>query len=135
MELSAKLEDRFGFRADRVADTLGELWALGERPVNPEAADRAAGVWNAPPSHDGPTVILAETLAEAFVRRALSATGRRGRGRQALGRAAYRKLLAAPDLLAALVGRLPDDSSASCCRPRWRADMMFFGLHLAENCR
>ena len=30
MDLALHIEDRFGFRSDRVADTLGELWALAE---------------------------------------------------------------------------------------------------------
>ena len=30
MDLALHIEDRFGFRSDRVADTLGELWALAK---------------------------------------------------------------------------------------------------------
>src|SRR5208283_2416003 len=30
MDLAMQIEDRYGFRSDRVADTLGELWALAE---------------------------------------------------------------------------------------------------------
>ena len=30
MDLAMHIEDRFGFRSDRVADTLGELWALAD---------------------------------------------------------------------------------------------------------
>ena len=52
MDAALRIEDRFGFRSDRVAETLGELWALAEgllpassarRPPVPEA-------WNRPPS-------------------------------------------------------------------------------------
>ena len=51
MDLALHIEDRFGFRSDRVADTLGELWALAEGQlstggrqvrVGPGGVERAA---------------------------------------------------------------------------------------------
>jgi long-chain-fatty-acid--[acyl-carrier-protein] ligase len=47
MDLALHIEDRFGFRSDRVADTLGELWALAEGQLStsrpqPHGAHRPA---------------------------------------------------------------------------------------------
>ena len=41
MDLALHIEDRFGFRSDRVAETLGELWALADGQLSAGAARRA----------------------------------------------------------------------------------------------
>ncbi|MEI8372645.1 MAG: AMP-binding protein [Planctomycetota bacterium] len=73
MDLALHIEDRFSFRSDRVADTLGELWALAEGQLStsgnkPESVPAA---WSVPPSNQEEPAVLGETLAEAFVRRVL----------------------------------------------------------------
>ncbi len=73
MDLALHIEDRFGFRSDRVADTLGELWALaeGQLSAGAENVEAAPAAWNAPPGSQDPPAMLGETLGEAFVRRVL----------------------------------------------------------------
>ena len=43
MDLALHIEDRFGFRSDRVADTLGELWALAEGQLSSRRKEVRAG--------------------------------------------------------------------------------------------
>ena len=43
MDLALHIEDRFGFRSDRVADTLGELWALAEGQLSTGAEKTRIG--------------------------------------------------------------------------------------------
>ncbi len=73
MDLALHIEDRFGFRSDRVADTLGELWALAEGQLSTSGAnvELAPAAWNVPPSDQEAPAVLGETLAEAFLRRVL----------------------------------------------------------------
>ena len=73
MDLALHIEDRFGFRSDRVADTLGELWALAEGQLSTggTATEPAPAAWNVPPSNKEDPAVLGETLVEAFVRRVL----------------------------------------------------------------
>ena len=51
MDLALQIEDRFGFRSDRVAATVGELWALAEGRLggSGEAAAPAPPAWSRPP--------------------------------------------------------------------------------------
>jgi len=66
MDIALEIEDRFGFRSDRVAHTLGELWALAEGLVasSGEAEAPVPALWNRPPGAERPTDVLAETIAE-----------------------------------------------------------------------
>ena len=56
MDIALEIEDRFGFRSDRVADTLGELWALAEGQLTGRrrAGTSRAAAWSRPPSTHGP---------------------------------------------------------------------------------
>ena len=89
MDLALHIEDRFGFRSDRVADTLGELWALaeGQFSTGGKQVESAPAAWNVPPSDKERPAVLGETLAEAFVRRVLKnpddVVGRRSHFRRA----------------------------------------------------
>ena len=51
MDLALHIEDRFGFRSDRVADTLGELWALAEGQLSAGGSKMppAPAAWTVPP--------------------------------------------------------------------------------------
>ncbi len=132
MDIALAIEDRFGFRSDRVANTLGELWALAEgllarsddtRPV-PKA-------WNRPPSTMGPTDIPAETLPEAFLRRALRHAADVAVADPMSGVLTYRKLLVATGLMGRRFMRLPGDAVGVLLPASVAADVVFFGLHRA----
>jgi len=73
MDLALHIEDRFGFRSDRVAETLGELWALAEGQLSADGSETESApvAWNVPPSNKEDPAVFCETLAEAFVRRVL----------------------------------------------------------------
>ncbi len=71
MDLQLAVERRFGFTADETPLTVGQVWALAQgiarkgptRPPPPE--------WFRPPATREPVEIVGQTLAEAFVHRAL----------------------------------------------------------------
>jgi len=133
MDVALKIEDRFGFRSDRVANTLGELWALAEgliaglrRPIPPPPP-----AWHAPPSAPGPVDVLADTLAEAFVRRALAHPGDVAAADQLSGVLTYRKLLVAAHLMGRRFRQLPGEAIGVLLPSSVAADLVFFGLHLA----
>ncbi len=72
MDVALEIEDRFGFRSDRVAETIGQMWALAAGQADrPETAlAPVPEAWHRGPSTTG-VEVLAETIAEAFVRRFL----------------------------------------------------------------
>lgn len=133
MEVALAVEDRFGFRSDRVPETLGELWALAEgvlrdRTVGPE---RPPPLWERPPSDPSPHEILAETLAEAFVRRALRQIDDPAVADELSGVLSYRRLLVGASLLAEKFRELPGEAVGVMLPASVAADVVFFGLHIA----
>ena len=133
MDMALKLEDRFGFRSDRVAETLGELWALAEGLLggSGEAALEAPKVWNRPPGTLGPTDVLAETMAEAFVRRALQNPNDVAVADRLSGALTYRKMLVATGLMAKRFAALSGDAIGVLLPASVAADIVFFALHRA----
>ena len=102
MDLALHIEDRFGFRSDRVADTLGELWALAEGQLSAggDKTESAPAAWNVPPSNQEEPAVLGETLAEAFVRRVLKNPDDVVAADRISGVLSYRKMYVAARLMA-----------------------------------
>ena len=73
MDLALQIEDRFGFRSPQVATSVGELWAVAEGLVaaTDDVGASVPALWRKPPPTTKPVTILADTIPEAFVRRAL----------------------------------------------------------------
>jgi len=133
MDTALRIEDRFGFRSDRVAETLGELWALAEGLL-PASSGEPAPVpeaWNRPPSDSGPAKILAETLAEAFVRRALTHPDDVAIADRLSGVLTYRKLLVGTRLLSKRIQDIPGDAIGVMLPASVAVDIVFFSLHMA----
>lgn len=132
MDIALEIEDRFRFRSDRVADTLGELWALAEgQLVGGEGPQRVPKTWSRPPSTMEPPDVLAETLAEALVRRALAHPGAVAVADGLSGALSYRKVLVATRLLGRRLGSLPGEAIGVLLPASVAADLVFFSLHTA----
>ena len=132
MDLALQIEDRFGFRSDRVAQTLGELWALAEGQLSSSgAALEAPELWHKPPSTLDPTEVLAETMAEAMVRRALKHLDDVAIADRVSGVLTYRKLLVGTQLMAKRFGQLPGEAIGVLLPASVAADLVFFALHRA----
>jgi len=133
MDTALRIEDRFSFRSDRVAETLGELWALAEGllPASAGAPAPVPEAWNRPPSDVQPSKILAETLAEAFVRRALAHPGDVAVADRLAGVLTYRKLLVGTWLLSKRMREIPGDAIGVMLPASVAVDLVFFSLHMA----
>jgi long-chain-fatty-acid--[acyl-carrier-protein] ligase len=149
MDLAFHIEDRFGFRSDRVADTLGELWALaeGQFSAGGNKTGPAPAAWNVPPSDKEELAVLGETLAEAFVRRVLKDPDDVVAADRLSGVLSYRKLYVGARLMAKRFRELQSIQHTPCAASNGTrsvpdtvgvllpgsvaADVVFFGLHLA----
>jgi len=132
MEVALAIEDRFSFRSDRVPNTLGELWALAEGLVSGgETAARVPALWVRPRRWAGRHDVLAETIGEAFVRRALGQPGDVAAADGLSGALTYRRLLVGARLLAGCFRGLPGQAVGVMLPASVAADLAFFGLHLA----
>jgi long-chain-fatty-acid--[acyl-carrier-protein] ligase len=116
MDLALHIEDRFGFRSDRVADTLGELWGLaeGQLTTGENKTQPAPAAWNVPPTCKDPPAVLGETLAEAFVRRVLKQPDDVVAADQMSGVLSYRKLYVAARLMSKRFQALQSSRHTPC---------------------
>ena len=133
MDIALKIEDRFGFHSDRVADTLGELCALAEGLLTGtgDDAEPAPDAWEQPPRAVEPIEIPGQSIAEALVRRVLAHPDDVAVADRISGVLTYRKLLVGAQLLGKRLGRLEGDSIGVLLPASVAADVVFFGLHLA----
>jgi long-chain-fatty-acid--[acyl-carrier-protein] ligase len=132
MEIALALEDRFGFRSDRVAETLGELWALADgRLTDGGAVAPIPETWKRPSGTGEPLEVLGETLAEAFVRRALRNADDVAAADPISGVLTYRRLLVGARLMARRFAKLPGDAVGVILPASVAADLVFFALHMA----
>src|SRR5207249_2900336 len=109
MEVSLSVERRFGFHGDLVPTTLGQLYALAAGLVQREPPRPPPAAWFRPPP-DTPVEILGETVAEAFVNRALADRGAVACADDRSGVMTYEKLLVGAVLMSRRFAALPGDN-------------------------
>jgi long-chain-fatty-acid--[acyl-carrier-protein] ligase len=133
MDIALVIEDRFGFRSDQVAETLGQLWELaaGLQTGGNGTPAAAPEAWRRAHSRSGANEVLAETLAEAFVRRALAHPRELAVADRISGALTYRRLLVGARLLGKRLKRTPGDAVGVMLPASVAADVVFFALHLA----
>ena len=134
MDLALKIEQQFGFRSDAVVDTLGQLWALadgrlstGEAVAGPAAVPAA---WFAP-ARGGAPRLLADTMAEGFVRRAIAGPDLPAVADAVSGVLGGRRLLVAAALMARRFAAYPESHVGVMLPASAAADIVFFALHMA----
>ena len=133
MDLTLQIEDRFGFRSPQVATSVGELWAVAEGLVaaTDDAGASVPALWRKPPRTTKPVAILADTIPEAFVRRALEDPAEPCVADRLSGTLDYRRMLVGAQLMADHFRSLPGDAVGVLLPASVGADLAFFGLHLA----
>jgi acyl-CoA synthetase (AMP-forming)/AMP-acid ligase II/1-acyl-sn-glycerol-3-phosphate acyltransferase/acyl carrier protein len=144
MELALRIEQQFGFRSSTVVSTLGELWALADGklsdgdgglgpldvPKSWYAATKATPSSKRPPS-DPRRWLLASTVAEAFVLRALERPEQVAAADGLSGAVSYRRMLVGAVLMARRFAKLPEEHVGVMMPASVAADIVFFALHLA----
>ena len=129
MDLALKIEEQFTFRSDQVVDSLGELWALadGQLASANESSRAAPAAWTRHLANNGTSresnifqpVVLAETIAAAFVRQALTTPEQVIVADDLSGALNYRRMLVGARLLARRLARLGEANVGLMLRPRW----------------
>ena len=139
MELALRIEQQFGFRSSTVVSTLGELWALADGKLSDGDGGLApldvSKSWFAP-SQEQPRAeprrwLLASTVAEAFVRRALERPDQVAAADGLSGAVSYRRMLVGAVLMARRFAKLPEEHVGVMMPASVAADIVFFALHLA----
>ncbi len=133
MDLALRIEQQFGFRSSAVASTLGQLWALadGKLQQGPTAPAKAPDAWIATETNKQPPQILAETIAAAFVRRALAELDNVAAADGLSGVLKYRRMLVGSTLMSKRFKELPQQHIGVMLPASIAADIVFFAAHLA----
>ncbi len=131
MELALAVEQRFGFSVNPAPVTVGQLLAVAEGLIEKEPLKPPPPEWSRPPSDEQPPRIPGETIAAAFVARALA--DRRGvaAADDLSGVVTYERMLIGALLMARRFERLPGTSVGLMLPASVACDMMLLGLLLA----
>ena len=134
MDVTLKVEQQFGFHNAAVVNTLGELWALADGKLAGDKKEEPIAVpvaWFAPPRSSAPPAVLAGTVAEAFVRRALVAPTEPAVADRISGVLPSRRLLVGAMLMARRFAAWPEKHVGVMLPASVAADIVFFALHMA----
>ena len=134
MDATLKVEQQFGFHNAAVVNTLGELWALADGKLAGDSKEEPVAVpvaWFAPPRSSAPPAVLAGTVAEAFVRRALVAPTEAAVVDRMSGMLPSRRLLVAAILMSRRFAAWPEKHVGVMLPASVAADIVFFALHMA----
>jgi acyl-CoA synthetase (AMP-forming)/AMP-acid ligase II len=134
MDATLKVEQQFGFHNASVLNTLGELWALADGKLSGGVKDEAIPVpaaWFTPPRSTDAPAVLAGTVAEAFVRRALAAPSEPAVADRISGVLPSRRLLVGASLMARRFAAWPEKHVGVMLPASVAADIVFFALHMA----
>ncbi|MBN9517548.1 AMP-binding protein [bacterium] len=71
MEVTLKVEQRFGFSGDAVPTTVGQLWALAEGLLDRAPPKPPPAGWFAPPASADPVAVEGDTIPAALLTRAM----------------------------------------------------------------
>ena len=134
MDATLKVEQQFGFHNASVLNTLGELWALADGKLSGGVKEEAIPVpaaWFALPRSTDAPAVLAGTVAEAFVRRALAAPSEPAVADRISGVLPSRRLLVGASLMARRFAAWPEKHVGVMLPASVAADIVFFALHMA----
>lgn len=131
MDIALAVERRFGMSAEIAPATVGELLALAQGLLEKAPAAPAPAAWFQSPAATEPPRILGETIAEAFVARALVDRHRIAVADDLAGVLTYERLLAGALLMARRFARLPVANVGLMLPASVAGDTMLLGLYLA----
>jgi len=131
MEVTLALERRFSLSASRVPETLGQAAVLAEASLSEKTVQKeeAPARWFSKPSRGGLPEILAETLAEAFIRRCLSNSGKAMAADDISGVLTGKRMLTSVLLLSRRLACLEDENIGVLLPSSVSADIAFMALH------
>ncbi|MGE0433836.1 MAG: AMP-binding protein [Planctomycetota bacterium] len=135
MELSLQIEQRFQFHGETVPTTVLETWALAQGLMEGATPEPPPPAWFRKPDHySDPTTtkpLLAPTLGEAFVARALSQKKDVAVADSLAGTVTYERLLVGALLMASRFRKIAAPNVGLMLPASVASDIAFFGIHLA----
>ncbi len=131
MELALSVEQRFGFSVDPAPTTIGRLFVVADGLAETAPPRPPAPEWLRPGTGDAPPAILGDTIARAFVARALRDRSNVAAADDLAGVLSYDRLLVGALVMARRFERLPPANVGLMLPSSVACDMMFLGLSFA----
>lgn len=131
MDLAQTIEQRFGFRSDQIATTVGELGALAQGLVEATKGEpiRVPKIWQAARGKpEAAFSVAAPTILEAFVRQALAHPGEAAASDDLSGVVTYWQMLTGARLLSRRFAKLPGAAVGLMLPASVAADTAFMAL-------
>lgn len=132
MEIAVAIEHRFGRTIDASPLTIGELMAMAQGTGEKEAKP-VPPAWFKPPLNVTPLSVLAETVPEAFVERALNTPTDIAAADDLSGVVTHERLLVGALVMARRFARLPEKNVGLMLPASVASDIMLFALYLADK--
>ena len=136
MDLAQIIEQRFGFRSDLIASTIGELSALAQGLVEASHGEPMAvpGLWQAARANpEAPFSVLAPTILDAFARQALLHPGEAAAADDLSGVVTYARMFTGVHLMAKRFVELPGEAVGLMLPASVAADTSFMALLAARK--
>jgi long-chain-fatty-acid--[acyl-carrier-protein] ligase len=130
MDVAVRVERQFGFSGDEVPRSMGELWVLAQGLAKRSPPRPAPPAWFRPPG-DAAATITGDTIAQAFVRRALANPGDVAVADDVAGVVTCDRLLVGALTLARRFAGLPGTNVGLLMPASAACDMAFLALQLA----
>jgi acyl-CoA synthetase (AMP-forming)/AMP-acid ligase II/1-acyl-sn-glycerol-3-phosphate acyltransferase/acyl carrier protein len=131
MDLAQTVEQRFGFRSDLIASTVGELAALAQGLVESDSGEpiKVPASWTAPRANpDDAFKVPAPTILESFVKQALAHPNEAIAADDLSGVVTYARTLSGARLMAKRFAPLPGDAVGLMLPASVAADTAFMAL-------
>lgn len=136
MDFAQTIEQRFGFRSDQIATTVGELWALAQGLVEADqrAPVKVPEIWQAPRANsEAAFSVPAPTILEAFVRQALAHPNEAAAADDLSGVVTCARMLTGARLMAKRFITLPGEAVGLMLPASVAADTAFMALLWARK--
>ncbi|HUY33006.1 MAG TPA: AMP-binding protein [Pirellulales bacterium] len=131
MEIMLQVEQQFGFSGQQVPANLGQIWALAQGLAETGTPKPPAAAWFQPLGDDSPLEINGDTIAAAFVTRALASRQDVAAVDDLAGAISYERLLVAALLMAKRFAKIQSPNVGLLLPASVGCDIALFGLYLA----
>jgi len=136
MDLAQMIEQRFGFRSDQVAMSIGELSALAQGLVEADSGKpiKVPETWHAPRAKaEDAFSVMAPTILEAFARQAIAHPNEAAAADDLSGVVTYARMLTGARLMSKRFSELPGESVGLMLPASVAADTAFMALLWARK--
>jgi len=136
MDLAQAIEQRFGFRSDQVAMSVGELAALAQGLIEADSGEpiKVPEIWSAPRAKaDEAFSVMAPTILEAFARQAVAHPNEAAAADDLSGMVTYARMLTGARLMSKWFAELPGEAVGLMLPASVAADTAFMALLWARK--